>query len=141
MLFPKQGDAQRHWDDPSLPALKEYATATARADGSFDVNDLPEGPYTVGVQGDHAWTVVEHVATDANNVLLRVDALAPPQPNGSHRDARRACSARRADFDVCLVLGEPGMGPAGRLHPTPASPTRCPVNEKTGPSSLGGPRL
>ena len=56
------------------------ANTNTAEDGSFSVDDLPEGPYHVGVPvGEHGVVRLGGVATDARGIELRV----PSQPEGA----------------------------------------------------------
>lgn len=77
----------------SRPALVRYGTARTNADGSFTVEDLPEGPYWVGASTSDASAIVGPAPTDAADVAV------------SLRNAPTAAAATGATVDVTVVDG------------------------------------
>lgn len=71
----------------TMPRLVHYAYGSTQTDGTFDIRDLPEGPYALRATASRTMTATASgVATDATDVVLTIPATpAAPEsrPTGS----------------------------------------------------------
>ena len=110
--------ARVNWGDwkegPGLPGPYVLGFATSREDGSFEVRDLPEGPYTLVTlwrhprgegNGSEIRALLTGIGTDASEVVFHV----PPEEEEDRAKARlegtvtdAATGAPLLDFEIVL---------------------------------------